>query len=293
MRVWLIIILVVVIVLIGLSLYRSQDSRQVRGMRIVSLSPAITEILFELGLGEQIVGTSEFSDHPPQAREIPRVAKYGDPNIELILRAKPDLVVGQKVSAKENERLQNIAAPSCRVLLLKTDTLSEIIATTEQLADAAGVPARGKELANRWRENVTQLKNRYGFPGQANRPRVYVEVGSNPLRTCGAGTYLSEMIELVGGRNLGDEAGGLWPVISSETVVVWNPQVILVMGMPRSSNYKNEIASRLGWAGIEAVKNGRIIELADDLERQGPRLFQAGERLGQMIHGTEQSEKQQ
>ncbi|MBC8236204.1 ABC transporter substrate-binding protein, partial [bacterium] len=79
---------------IGLSFYRRQQSPEVTGLRIVSLSPAITEILFELGVGGQIVGVSEHSDYPPEAKKIPWVGRYDEPNIELILQAKAALVVG-------------------------------------------------------------------------------------------------------------------------------------------------------------------------------------------------------
>ena len=217
---------------------------------------------------------------------------YGDPNIELILRARPDLLVGQEIAPQKNELLRTQVGAGCRVLLVKTDTLAEIIDSTEQMAEAAMVGERGRELVKQWQQKMAELKERYGSLAQKHRPRVYVEVASNPLQTCGAGTYLSQMIELLGGRNVGDAAGKLWPVISSEMVVVWDPQVILVMGMPRGGDYAQEITSRLGWNGMAAVRSGRIIELTDELERQGPRLFQASERLARMIHGSAELEHQ-
>jgi iron complex transport system substrate-binding protein len=113
---------------------------------------------------------------------------------------------------------------------------------------------------------------------------VYVEVGSNPLRTCGQGNYMSEIIDLAGGKNMGDAAtGSLWPVVASETVVVWNPEVILLLGMKRNEDFRQEMSSRLGWADIEVVKTGRIIELGDAYKRQGPRLFEELDKLAKMI----------
>ncbi|MCK4851054.1 MAG: ABC transporter substrate-binding protein, partial [Phycisphaerae bacterium] len=231
------------------------ERSQVEGLRIVSLSPAITEILFELGLGEQIVGVSKRSDYPPAARKIPRVGEYGDPNIELILRAKPDLVISQRISPDKIILMQNELAGVCKFLLLKVDTLAEIIESTKKIAQATGTSERGQELTDRWQKKIEQLEAQYAHLPDEDRVKVYVEIGANPLRTCGPGNYLSQMIHLAGGKNLGDAAtGSLWPIVSSETVVVWNPQVILVLGMKRTGGFKGQISSRLGWDNIEAVK---------------------------------------
>jgi ABC-type Fe3+-hydroxamate transport system substrate-binding protein len=95
---------------------------------------------------------------------------------------------------------------------------------------------------------------------------------------------MSELIGLAGGKNMGDAVtGSLWPVVASETVVVWNPEVILLLGMKRSENFEQEISSRLGWSDVEAVKTGRIIELGDAYKRQGPRLFEELDKLAKMI----------
>ncbi len=274
------------VILAGLTWRITTQQRQVTGRRIVSLSPALTEILFELGLGGQIVGASAFSDHPPAARQIPRVGKYGDPNIELILRAKPDLVISQRISPEKISLMQNELAGVCKFLLLKVDTLAEIIESTKKIAQATNTIERGEELTDRWQRKIEQLKAQYAGLPDEDRIRIYVAIGANPLRTCGPGTYLSEMIHLAGGKNLGDATTGtLWPVISSETVVVWNPQLILILGMKRTGGFKEQISSRLAWDNIEAVKTGRIVELPQDFNRQGPRLFEAAEQLAQIIAG--------
>lgn len=284
MRVWLTIILMVAVVLVVLSWPNRSQMDQVEGLRIVSLSPAITEILFELGLGEQIVGVSKYSDYPAEARQIPRVGGYGKPNIELILQAEPGLVITQRISPEEIERLKHKISPACRVLVLKLDTLTEIIEGLQKIAQATGTSKRGQDLAGRWQEKIEELDRRCGDAAEADRVRVYVEIGSNPLQTCGQGNYMSEIITLAGGKNMGDAAqGSPWPVIASETVVVWNPEVILLLGMKRHGNFKKEISSRLGWDDIEAVKRGRIIELGDAYKRQGPRLFEELEELAEII----------
>lgn len=291
MRILLLVIVLVAAVLIGLSLYRAQETPEVQGIRIVSLSPAVTEILFELGLGQQIVGTSEFSDFPPQAKEITRIGGYHDPNVEQILRLKPDLVVGQRIGQDKIKQLQQKVGAACRLLLVKVDSLNEIMVATVSIAEATGKGEQGKALANSWRATIDGLKSRYGNVGRQDRLRVFVEVSGNPLQTAGPGSYISELIGLAGGHNVGDEAVGLWPVISSETVMKWNPQVILVVGMTRSDDFKKEISSRLGWEGIEAVKTRRIIELGDAYKRQGPRLFEHAEELARIIHGPVELER--
>ena len=283
MKLLVAIILAVAVILVGLALLRQPQLRQVTGQRIVSLSPAITEILFELGLGGQIVGTSEYSDYPPAAKQIPQVAKYGDPNIELILQTKPDLVIGQEIGPGKNKLLKTQLAPTCQVLLLKTDTLEDILTATEDIAEATGTKQRGRELLDAWRKTIARLEKRYADLAEKDRPRVYVDLGTDLLQTCGSGTYFSQMIRLAGGKNLGDAAGALWPIVNSETVVVWNPQLILVLGMRPGSDFKKRISARLSWNNIDAVKTGRIIVLGDEFNRQGPRLFEAAEELAQII----------
>ena len=284
MRLWLTIILIIAVVLVVLSWPNRLQEDMVEGLRIVSLSPAITEILFELGLGGQIVGAADFSDYPPAAERIPRVGGYGEPNIELILRSRPGLVITQRISPEKIKLLENKITPVCPVLVLKLDTLAEITEAVQMIAEATGTTKRGQELAGRWKKKIEKLQKRYGNMGEEDRMRVYVEVGSNPLRTCGLGNYMSEIITLAGGRNMGDAAtGSLWPVIASETVVVWNPEVILLLGMKRRGDFKQEISSRLSWGDIEAVKTGRIVELGDGYKRQGPRLFEEIEKLAEMI----------
>ena len=292
MRVWIIVILVVGVILVGLTWRSTTQQRQVSGQRIISLSPAITEILFELGLGGQIVGASKFSDYPPEARQIPRVGEYGDPNNELILRAKPDLVISQRISADKIILMQNELAGVCKFLLLKVDTLAEIIESTQEIAQATGTSEGGQKLTDRWQKKIEELERRYARLAEGDRVKVYVEIGANPLRTCGPGNYLSQMIHLAGGKNLGDATTStLWPVISSETVVVWNPQLILVLGMKRTGDFKKQISSRLSWENIEAVKSGQIVELSDAYQRQGPRLFEAAEKLAQIIHSQAAQEQ--
>ena len=289
MRVWIAIILIVGLVLVGLTWLRTPEQRAVQGRRIVSLSPATTEILFELGLGDEIVGVSEHSDYPAEAKQIPTLGQYGEANVEPILKAAPDLVVGQMISPEKSKLLQQSVSPVCKVLLLKVDTLAEIIAATERIAQATGTEKKGKELTDAWQKTVAKMERLYGKLPQSQRVRVYVEVGANPLRTCGRGNYLSEMTELAGGKNMGDAVkGSLWPIVSSETVLSWNPQVILVMGMEKSSNYREQISSRLGWRDIEAVKTGRIYKLGDAFNRQGPRLFAEAEKLAEIIGGSDE-----
>ncbi|NIA06327.1 MAG: ABC transporter substrate-binding protein [Actinobacteria bacterium] len=283
----------IAVVLVVLSWPNRLQENPVEGLRIISLSPAITEILFELGLGEQIVGVSEYSDYPLEAEQIPRVGGYGEPNIELILRSRPGLVITQQISPEKIRQLQNKIGPVCPVLVLKLDTLTEIVESVQEIAKATNTSKRGHELADRWNKKIERLQKRYGNLSEKERVRVYVEIGSNPLRTCGQGSYLSEIISLAGGKNMGDAAtGSLWPVIASETVVVWNPEVILLSGMKRSGDFKQEISSRLSWEDIEAVKTGRIIELGDAYKRQGPRLFEELEKLADMIQSkTNESKK--
>ena len=285
MRVWLLVIALVVALLVALSIMRSEPEREVEGQRIVSLSPAMTEILFELELGEQIVGVSAYSDYPPQASRLPEVGSYHDPTVERILKLKPDLVLGQRIGPDKTRLLQEQLDSHCELLILKVDSLAEIMHAAREIAEAAGCPEKGRELAHQWDQSIERLRQRYGQIPEGERIAVYVEIGANPLRTAGDGSYMSELLGLIGARNVGDAVKiNLWPVVSSEAVIKWNPQVILLLGMQRSSNVRQEISSRLGWDRIEAVKNGRIIELPDAYKRQGPRLFAHAERLAEMIH---------
>lgn len=251
--------------------------------RIVSLTPALTEILFALDLGDRVVGVTQFCDYPPEAKTRPKVGGYSNPSVEAVLALKPDLVVvspgpGNRDAARAIERA------GTRIAVVPAETLGETLAAIDAVAVAAGVPERGRALVGRVRGRIDAVKRRI-----AGAPRVAVlfSVQTDPVIAAGTGTLPSELLEAAGGRNVVDAPR--YPRLGIESVVALAPEVVLQARMDAvGSDGSAERAFWQAWRAIPAVRDGRVVVLPDDVAlRPGPRVADAVEELGAILHPVE------
>lgn len=258
----------------------------IRPERIVSLAPSATEMLFALGLGERLVGATHFCDYPPEAARLPKIGGFTDPNLERILSLRPDLVVGARGNPRELfERLERLGVAG---LALEGESLVGLSSDLRLLGRAAGAEARAGELAEEWQrrgEALAALAAR-----TPNRPRVLFLFSLEKPISAGAGSHLDDLIRRAGGRNLAADAGGAWPELTRESILTLDPEV-LILSTPHGVA-EGERGAPLGvlrrdprWAGVAAVRNGRVALLDDDLLTiPGPRLFEGLERMAEVIH---------
>ncbi|RPI21646.1 MAG: cobalamin-binding protein [Acidobacteria bacterium] len=278
-RTWLILIPVAVAALAaGLLALRSSLAPPDKspGRRIVSLAPNLTETLYALGAGHEVVGVTSYCNYPPEAQTKEKVGDFINPSLEKIVSLQPDLVLAEKwSSSKVSRRLSQLGLRL--VETVSPASVSEIYDLTKQVGEATGRTDEAGELVARMQRRIEaarQRASRFRY-----RPSVYVEIDP-PSWTVGRRSYTSEAVSIAGGRNLFDDMNRPSLLVSKETVLEKNPDVILSFAAKAE-----EIKARPGWSDIKAVKEGRIIDdfNRDLLSRGTFRLVEGIEQLQQRL----------
>lgn len=258
--------------------------------RLISTAPSITEILFALGLGDRVVGVSEYCRYPEAARAKPRIGSYLAPNPEVILSMRPDILFVEEVNSRA---LTALPASGFRKIELRHRTIADIYHSIDIIATAAEVPSAGVALRQRLQRELGAIE-----AATRNLPkrRVLFLVGRTPgtlqgMIAAGRGTYIDELIRIAGGINLMSDAGPAYPNVSLETVLGRNPEVILDRGdMAQESKQSaaHQASVRDLWKSlgtVEAVKHGRIYPISEDYwVVPGPRMVEAARALARFIH---------
>lgn len=243
--------------------------------RIVSTSPSETEILFALGLGDRIVGVSDFDNYPEEALEKPKMGGVSKPNEEAIIAAAPDLVIGG-ISMKEDvaEQLRQL-----EIKLYKTEpkNLEEVLDSILQIGVITDAQEQAEELVAQMRAEIDKVKSAAADIKEEDRKKVYIEFA--PGWTVGKGEFMDELITLAGGLNIASDLEG-WNQINEEKVIVDDPDVILfaaeVVDYETGEPLEQIIKSRSGWDKLKAIQDGRMVALNEDMiSRTGPRITQA------------------
>lgn len=244
--------------------------------RIVSLAPANTEILFELGLGERVVGVTTYDDYPAEVKSIAKVGDFVTPNLEAVAAVDPDLVfVATGVQADAIAKLEELGAI---VVAMDPQDLEGLYEDIGEMAVAAGVPEEGSLLAENMRTTVDGIRSKVA---DAKPVTAFVEIGQNPLYTVGSETLMNELVTLAGGTNVVTTAG--YVPYSIEELVKADPQVYLVTKGVASD--PSAIEKRAGYASLSAVKADRIVILEDNLvSRPGPRIVQGLQQIAEGLH---------
>jgi len=253
-------------------------------VRIVSLSPNLTELLFDLDLGAHMVGRSSACDYPVAALAVPVAGAFGRPNLEALLQLKPDVVLVTDLEKPGILRPLELRGIDVRVLPCESWTQLETAVTA--MAEIVGQPDRAVQWIDAQRRARQSLAARVAaYWQERSRPTLYVEVWGSPPTSVGGSSFLHQVIELAGGRNI---AGGLnvaYPTISSEWVIEENPQVILLAYMLDDMRPAESMRRRLGWSRLMAVQQQRVIDdiLPDLLLRPGPRLIHGAGQLADRL----------
>lgn len=258
--------------------------------RIVSTAPSVTEMLYALGLGDRVAAVTTFCRYPPEAARKPRIGDYLRPNLELIVAARPDLVIVERTGLRQPEPL---AAARFPVLEVDDATLAGIYESIQRIAQAAGVPERAAALNRRIRGELDEVRRRAaGLP----RPRTMFVLGRTPGRlegivVAGRATYLDELIGLAGGRNIFADTVSAYSKVPLEQVLARDPEVILDMAEMADPGGLTEERKRAVVALWErqplltAVRRRRVHALdSAAFLVPGPRVTEAARALLEMIH---------
>jgi len=258
--------------------------------RIVSTTPSVTEILYALGLGDRVVGVTNYCHYPPEVVKKPKIGSYTSPNLEAIAALRPDLVIIQSNPIQ----LQNkLTALRLRSLEINQDSLPKLMESIQQIAAAAGVASKGIEVVARIRAGLDGIAAKLkGAP----RTRTMFLIGRSPnaldgMVAAGGPTFLNELIELAGGDNIFKSAVAAYPAISLEEVLARSPAVIIDMGdmaqtVGVTDAHKREVVRLWSrYPTIEAVRKGRVFAVASDIfVVPGPRIVDAVREFARMLH---------
>lgn len=254
--------------------------------RIVSTAPAITETLFAIGAGNRVVGISDYCHYPPEAKTRPKIGSYLRPNVEAIVRLRPDLVIVERLP---NSILDQLGVTGIKVITVGPGDVEQNIKLMETVSSAAGLAEQGRKLTAGIRAELAKVKQ----AGSAKPPRtVMFIVGRVPGRlegmiAVGRGSYLNELIAMAGGRNLFGDSATAYPKISLEAVVRLKPDVILDMGdMAETTGItdQHKRAVEQMWKNRKDVPS-RVHAIADDIfVVPGPRMVDAAKAFHTLIH---------
>ena len=242
--------------------------------RVISLAPHITETLFAVGAGQQIVGTVSYSDYPAAARRILQVGNYKDINYELLVSLKPDLVIAWH-SGNGDEMIQRLKSLGLRVFVGEPRQLLDVAQMLRRFGELTGHTAAGNAAGDRFAAELTALAaDNNGKPVL----EVFYQVWDDPLITLNGEHLISDVIRLCGGRNVFDGSIPIAPRISVESVIAVNPQVIVASGMAESR--PEWLDDWHNWPVIDAVKNRQLYFVPPDLlQRHAPRILDGAKQL--------------
>jgi len=248
-------------------------------LRIVSLAPSVTETLFALGAGPEVVGVSQYCDYPQQVSNLPRVGSFLTPNLEAIIALRPTLVIGLGLSSdlREIRALRSMGYP---VLLVSDGSLDQIEASIVAVGERIGRADRARELVAQIKAQTESVRRRLK---DVAPERVLMLVGHQPIVAVGRGTYLSELLRIARADNIAASSGEEWPQLSLEYIIAMRPGVILDGSMGNDPAAQSRFWD--SYPAIPAVRDRRVYGYPPDaILHAGPRVGQSLEILARMIH---------
>lgn len=244
------------------------DSLTLNAPRVVSLTPNLTEILFALEAGPQVVGVTRNDHFPAEVEKLPKVGDL-QLNYEALLSLRPDLVVYDPLLHQQHQaHLQRLGL---KLQPLPSRNLSEMLESIQILGQSLGRESQAQKLVEQLRAELDGCRAR--ARALKHHPTALLEIWPDPLTAAGRETYCSDVIELAGFRNVVPQ--GNFPVLSLEEVFRLNPEVLIC-----THPLAHELKTKSAWSQLDAVKHGRVVEVPEDwLVRPGPRVVDALHRL--------------
>ena len=261
-------------------------------LRILSLTPNITEILFAMDLGDRIVGRSNYCTYPAEAAAIPAVGDTLHLNLEKIIALRPTVAF---VVTKRQDLPRTLEGLGIRCVTLKSDTMPELLDSIRIIGREVDRPDDAARLGARLQGDLEAVRRRVaGFP----RPRVLfafpMTVGSAQMMVAGRGTFVDELLEVAGADNAYPDVAQ-WPTLSPQRAVALAPDVVLINATGDDAAPDRLEAVRRAWANltsIPAVASGRVVILTEPyLTIPGPRIGLAARLLAEVIHPGVAGEK--
>lgn len=242
--------------------------------RVITLAPNLTELLFDLGVGDRVAATVQFSNYPEAAKKIPRIGSSASINLEAVLAYRPELVLGWK-SGNNPQQLLAIERLGIPVYRSEPGRLQDIPATLRKLGKLLGVRTRAEQIADQMQAGISGLQNRY-----AHREVIsgFYQIWHDPIYTVNGRHIISDVMRLCGVHNVFADAPIIAPVVSMEAVIARDPQMIISGGSAKMQ--AQNLAGWRAWPQIRAVRANNLFYIdADLMQRDTPRILKGAEVL--------------
>ncbi len=273
----------------GLRLSFSAQPEDNRPQRIICMSPSVTEIVFALGQGHRVVGVSQFTTYPPEALAKPQCGGFINPNLELIVSLRPDVVLTQGLARK---LLDYGHEHGIKVVCLTLDDLPSIFVDIMEVGRILECRPQAERLCDRMRWRLEWVKRK--AKGR-RRPRVLVVIGREPdslknLLTIGRGSFLNDLLELAGGQNVFADVAKPYPTISKESLLERQPEVIIELqgeGMIGKQQMARLLDTWSSMFSLPAVKNRKVYAVGSTYALiPGPRVVNLAEKFADILDGA-------
>jgi len=248
---------------------------------IISLAPSITEILFDLGLNEEIAGVTDFCDYPEAVLSKPRIGGFVNPNIEKIVSLKPDLIIATR-DGNRMETIHRLNDLGFSVYVVNPKGIDGVIKTIQNIGEIVGRVNQSRKIIKKIMINKEDVVTR---TRSLRKPKVFFQVGYAPIVTVGKDTLADDLIRLAGGRSISENESLNYPTYSIEAILSKAPEIIIVSSMNSKTDYLNLVEMWQNWKSIPAVKKKAIYVVDSNLvDRPTPRIVEGLETMVRMIH---------
>lgn len=247
--------------------------------RVVSLAPSLTEMAFDMGAGNLLVGRSERCNEPAEALKIKVVGPYLNPDLERIIALGPDLVLTPEAGMRKEivTRLDELGIPT---MVDNSNTLDQIVNSMTRLGKLLGKEARARELVEHFQQRRQAVRERVEH---ARKPLIVFAVGMRPLVLAGGKSFIGSLIREAGGANIAEEAPVFYPKFSMEEVARRDPDIIVVLN--KECRDDECLAAWQAHPDLKAVKHGFVYPVdADLIARPAPKIMDAFEQLAAILH---------
>jgi ABC-type Fe3+-hydroxamate transport system substrate-binding protein len=246
--------------------------------RVVCLVPSITDTVFALGSGDDVVAVSDYTTHPPAALKKPSIGGLVKPSIETILSFHPDLVLGTSIpgATETAAQLQNVGVP---VYLVDPHGLSGILRSVGSVGDALNRVPQAAALNASLNQRIEAVRAR---SAGKQAPKVLVPVWYDPIITIGKNAFISQLVETAGAKSVTDDLLPDWPEVSMETVVTRAPEALVLI---RGGKISIEmLQKRPGWSSLPAIQSGKVYYVDTGIQEPSPVAIDALEELAREFH---------
>jgi iron complex transport system substrate-binding protein len=246
--------------------------------RVICLMPSVTDTVFALGAGDDVVAISDYTKYPAAALTKPSVGDLVKPSIEMILSLHPDLVIGFQPQGpmEVTDQLEHVGIP---IFLVSPHGIAGIFHSVETIGMALNRTSQADALIHSLQQRVDAVRARTkGQPA----PRVFMPIWYDPITTIGKNAFITEVIEAAGGHSVTDDLPAEWPQINMEVVLERAPDALLLVRGGKTT--LKVLQDRPGWSTMAAIKTHRAYYVDDRINFASPVAIDALEDLAKQFH---------